>query len=195
MTETCSFPGCLMPIGIRGLCKAHHAQRLQGNGLRPLKQQRGVALPWVEKVALPYDEAACLDWPFGRNSQGYGQVWVEGKNWRAHRYVMARTGRLDDSPGMEVRHLCGNRSCVNLRHLANGTAVENAADKVRHGTAPWGERCGGSKLTAAEVIAIRGDQRAQREIAAEFGVSQPSVSRIKSGEAWAWLALHAEDAT
>lgn len=46
----------------------------------------------------------------------------------------------------------------------------------------------GVKLTEAMVVEIRArldEKRPQREIAAEFGVSQPTVSKINLGKIWA----------
>lgn len=42
-----------------------------------------------------------------------------------------------------------------------------------------------SPLTAEQVVAIRADSRAQRVIAAEYGVGQMTISRIKRGIRWA----------
>jgi hypothetical protein len=47
-----------------------------------------------------------------------------------------------------------------------------------------GDRHGMAKLTDEQVIAIRADPRRQWEIAAEYGVSQNHVSRIKSRKVW-----------
>lgn len=40
------------------------------------------------------------------------------------------------------------------------------------------------KLVPADVVAIRNDSRLQRVIAADFGIQQQHVSRIKSGKRW-----------
>lgn len=43
------------------------------------------------------------------------------------------------------------------------------------------------KLAEADVLAIRNDTRMQRVIAADYGIRQQHVSRIKSGKRWAGI--------
>jgi len=45
-----------------------------------------------------------------------------------------------------------------------------------------GERNPAAKLTDAQVVAIRADTRTQAKIAADYGVKQQQISRIKSGK-------------
>jgi hypothetical protein len=88
----------------------------------------------------------------------------------------------------EAAHSCGNGhlGCVSPHHLSWKTPIENAADKLNHGTNPNGENNGQSKLTAENVSSIRqlAGILAQRKIAERFGVSQSAVSLIVSGRNW-----------
>jgi O-acetyl-ADP-ribose deacetylase (regulator of RNase III) len=78
--------------------------------------------------------------------------------------------------------------CVNPDHLRWGTRLENAADKVAHGTMARGERVGSAKLTAAQVEEIRERYAAggiaQEALGREFGVVHATISRIVSGRSW-----------
>ena len=93
-------------------------------------------------------------------------------------------------PGRETRHLNG-RSCDNsLTNLKWGTSVQNSKDQVRHGTVNKGQRNGRAKLSTGQVRQIRRFLRLgiyQRVIADWFGVDQSHISKLKSGENWAWL--------
>lgn len=110
-------------------------------------------------------------------------------------------------PGMDVLHHCDNPPCVNPAHLFTGTHTDNMRDMFakgrRHTVTPsgerhWsrrlpermprGERHGMARLTAEQAAAIRvayarGDVT-QRELAARYGVSRPTVSAIVTGRHW-----------
>ncbi|HET8744630.1 MAG TPA: NUMOD4 motif-containing HNH endonuclease [Ramlibacter sp.] len=88
-------------------------------------------------------------------------------------------------PGMECRHLDGDKGNAALANLVWGTPTENGQDRLRHGTQAQGERHGASKVTAARAALIRGDPRPQDAIAADHKVSQATVSNIKRGRHWA----------
>lgn len=89
--------------------------------------------------------------------------------------------------GMVVRHLDGDRRNNRLDNLRYGTRRENHADRYRHGTDPQGERGPGSKLSNAEVIAIRREYRSgetQRRLADRYGIHQGTVSQIVNRKTW-----------
>ena len=87
--------------------------------------------------------------------------------------------------GMECCHNDGNPQNNHLSNLRWDTPKNNQADRVKHGTTNRGEQCGKAKLTLEQIRVIRQDNRLQRIIAAEYGVQQNTISRIKSGIRWA----------
>lgn len=138
-------------------------------------------------AAMETDE--CVMWPFGRTSNGYGAVYINTVPHSVH--VLACETRHGPRPERrEAAHSCGNRACMNYRHLRWATPKENAADKVRHGTDPRGERAGAAKLTVDQVRAIRALHAAgmrQIDIAPRFGVTNAAVNMIVNRRSWAWL--------
>ncbi len=76
-------------------------------------------------------ETECINW-FGRVEGGYGRL---GKRKLAHRAAWedANQACLLPFPKAIVRHLCNNPLCVNPKHLAAGSAKENAADRTAAG--------------------------------------------------------------
>ena len=66
----------------------------------------------------------CVLWT-GGTSEGYGQSRWGGKTERAHRVAWLKSGR-EIPQGMHVHHLCGNRLCVKVEHLA-------LIDPITHG--------------------------------------------------------------
>jgi DNA invertase Pin-like site-specific DNA recombinase len=76
-----------------------------------------------------------------------------------------------------VLHSCDNRRCVNPAHLFLGTQVDNMRDMAAKGRTP-------TKLTKEQVLTIREDARPQRVVAAEYGITQSTVWRIKHARTW-----------
>lgn len=125
------------------------------------------------------------------------------KPWSGSRYLQIHLGKRPSRtihrlvaeaflgpcpPGMECRHLDGNKRNNRLENLAWGTALENAADKARHGTRRQGESTNNSKLTEREVLRIRADHAGGREsfgaLARRFGVSEATIRRVVKRELW-----------
>lgn len=88
--------------------------------------------------------------------------------------------------GLCVCHKCDVPLCVNPDHLWLGTHAENMRDKANKGRVndQHGELNPNARLTAADIAAIRSSDRTHQDLATEYGVSRPHVTRIKSGHAW-----------
>jgi hypothetical protein len=103
-----------------------------------------------------------------------------------HRLILEiATGEC--SPGLEGRHLDGDRFNNALSNLAWGTRSQNANDKRRHGTDPSGERNGGARLTWESVREIRvraASGARQIDLAREFAVSPMTISRVVRCQLW-----------
>lgn len=94
-------------------------------------------------------------------------------------------------PGMECRHLNGDRADCRWENLAWGTRSTNQMDRVAHGTSNRGERHPMSKLTLEQVLAIRqplkpGDTVKNRAL--KHGISPRSAYVIRSRWSWAWTS-------
>jgi hypothetical protein len=125
--------------------------------------------------------------PFTHKERGYLglNLSVDGvhKTYDVHTLVAeAFIGPRPD--GMECAHNDGNRMNCAASNLRWATCVSNNADKRLHGTRQTGERHGLSKLTDAQVLAIRADTRLQADIAADYQVHPSAISRVKSGARW-----------
>jgi len=106
--------------------------------------------------------------------------------------------------GMQIRHLDGNKLNNNSGNLLYGTASENEADKLFHGTKPTGQKNGAntfpekrprgsshgkSRLSEEEVAIIKRELKTCKrgvgvKLAKQFGVSTATISSIKSGGVW-----------
>lgn len=67
----------------------------------------------------------CWVWQLSKNSDGYGNLWVDGSCKKAHRvYYEDHVGPIPD--GLQIDHLCRVRICVNPEHLEPVTSRENS---------------------------------------------------------------------
>lgn len=93
---------------------------------------------------------SCWEWTAQRDKDGYGRFFFD-RPMAAHRASLLLAG-LEIPAGMEVDHLCRNRSCVNPAHLEVVTGRENLA----RGPNRPREACPrGHSMTGANVAAER----------------------------------------
>lgn len=135
----------------------------------------------------------CLLWTRSRTKDGYGQVWYEGKVWKASRVAWLLThGPIPD--GVRVLHNCpggDNPACCNPDHLFLGSQSDNVRDmmaKGRNASTPRGAANPNTHLTDDDVRAIRAlyssGEYAYAGLAAAFSVGQSTIARIVKGESW-----------
>lgn len=122
------------------------------------------------------------------NMSGYPCVELSrdtcAKDWTVHRLVlMAFVGR--PAPGLECRHLDGDRGNAKLSNLRWGTPQENAQDKIAHGTTAAGERNCKAKLTGELAGWIRDSRQGALDIARVLCIHQSTVNRVRCGASWA----------
>jgi len=70
------------------------------------------------------EDTWCWDWIGTTLQRGYGHFKLKRKNWRPHRLSFA-IHKGDLIKGLELDHLCRNRSCCNPEHLKQGTHKVN----------------------------------------------------------------------
>jgi hypothetical protein len=143
---------------------------------RPAKER------FWEKVRK-VDNGECWLW-LAATTQGYGVFSpTPHKQVRAHRYAYEQC--IGPIPKDKVvMHRCDVRSCLNPRHLALGTPLDNMRDKMRKGRQPSGERHYKARLTAQDVLFIRRSPEKGSVLARRFGVAQSTISQIRSHRNW-----------
>lgn len=188
--RTCSVADCGKPCRGHGYCNAHY-QRWVTHG-DPLGGGTawGEPMRYLNENVLTYEGDDCLKWPYATKG-GYGKMVADGKQWLVSRKVCTIVHGPAPTPEHEAAHSCGqgHEGCCTKGHLSWKTPVQNAADKLIHGTSPRGENCGTVKLTEAaarEVLRLKG-KMLHKEIASRFGISRQQVDRIINRQRWAWL--------
>lgn len=69
----------------------------------------------------------CWEWNGEKDKYGYGRIKNDGKYWPVH-WIMKGKPKA----GLEVDHLCRNRSCVRPSHLEYVTRQENLRRRDEH---------------------------------------------------------------
>lgn len=72
------------------------------------------------------EDGDCLVWTGTKSNYGYGRFSALGRHQvQAHNFMWLSICRFEIPEGMELDHLCRNRSCVNPAHLEPVTHLEN----------------------------------------------------------------------
>lgn len=192
-TRTCSVPDCGKPLRRNSMCDTH-AQRLKRTGTTDAPKRLTFAERFWSKVDRRGPDE-CWLWTAALNEHGYGVMRPDtkrrnGPTVKAHRVSLQLTGVEID--GLYVLHSCDNPPCVNPNHLSTGTAAENTADMVSKGRGAQGSQRRTNKLVEAQIPEIRARAAAgelQKVLAADYGVSRPTISRVVNRLGW----LHVPD--
>lgn len=141
MVKTC--PDCLTPIPARRrLCDQHRAARERARAraktsrYEPVRRayallgRRGTPL---ERFTVKYRiaENGCWLWHAASDKRGYGQLHVDGRLVKAHRWSFEHF-RHQIPAGHELDHLCRQPACVNPEHLEPVTREENLRRQRAH---------------------------------------------------------------
>ena len=189
--QICAVQGCGRFVQGRGYCTNHYSRMMNHGDPLGGKTPDGDAERFINEVAFLYDGDDCLKWPYNHNGKGYGTLPYEGRKQYVHRIVCEHFNGPPPTAKHEAAHSCGHGrdGCISGNHLSWKTPVENAADRIGHGTHGRGEMSASAKLTESDVHQIRSlkDKLLQRELADKFGVSRGAISNIHNRRTWDWL--------
>lgn len=184
----CDIPGCKKPRRRKRapFCGAHYSRLLKhGDPLITVNAPPSERRQFIDR-AIGYSGDECLYWPFGKSGNGYGEIQIGGKRVAVHALVCARLHGPAPTSEHQVAHSCGrgHLGCVNPSHLRWATSLENAGDKILHGTSGVGSLNPRAILHETDIPAIRSDPRRASIIAREYGVSRNRIWAIKTNREW-----------
>lgn len=192
-SRICSIENCGKQLYARGWCQIHYQRWYRGRDLAKGHASQGAHASFIKDIALPFDGDDCLPWPYCRSSMGYAITDRRGHGTDSvPRILCIAVNGKPPTPKHQAAHNCGkgHKGCVNPRHLRWATPQENQIDRIKHGTHNRGTRQGRSKLTEADVRAIRSmaGEASHASIAAKFGVGESNIRSILKRINWGWLS-------
>ena len=188
VVKVCTIPDCGKPRKSHGYCSMHAARyERHGDPNFTMCVQDPYEYQTKTRANTQMGEPSdCWEYQGTIAANGYGRISRQWAHRMAYLYWHPNTGAITD--GMAVRHSCDNPPCCNPHHLSLGTNADNTQDKVERGRQLRGATVPSSKLTEDDVRAIRSDPRINTEIAADYGISSPTVTEIKRRKTWKHVA-------
>lgn len=155
--------------------------------MKPTDPRNPIGYRWImQQVGHQGDD--CLIWPFSCCTPGYGNFMFESKRRLAHRFMCEQTHGPAPDSSYHAAHSCGNRRCVNPKHLSWKSQAENQLDRRRHGT---------NNKTRMKITALQADQirklkgiETSVETAARYGVTESNIRLIQDGKTWGPRTIH-----
>lgn len=138
------------------------------------------------KLAALFSGDTCLIWPFAIRKDGYGEA-RRHFGGLAHRALCFAAHGHPPFEDAEAAHSCGVRACMNPAHVYWATAIQNAADRERHGRQRKGSDAAGAVLTRKEAAEIRDSAARGVDLAEKYRITPQEVCHIRKGRRWAWL--------
>lgn len=186
----CGTESCPNKHASRNLCQKH-LSRLKRNGdvnIAQLRITRGTLEERFWQNVDKRGEDECWEWLGAKNDLGYGQITYQKTFYKAPR--LSWQIAYGKPPKNWALHKCDNPSCVNPKHLYDGTHADNTRDAVERGQYRAGAR---KHAKLAEDQARNIKQRIQsnepvKSIHADYPfVSASVINNIKYGHSWSYL--------
>jgi hypothetical protein len=142
---------------------------------------------FLRKVNITTQDA-CWLWNGYKNKDGYGNIKIDNKTIKTHRYSYELSnGKIPE--GMCVLHRCDNPGCVNPSHLFLGNHSDNMRDMVKKGRS---SHFGGNyKIKEIDILQIKRLYSTklftQKHLGRMFGVSNQEISNIVNNKTWCHL--------
>ena len=127
----------------------------------------------------------CWEWQGDTALNGYGRAQVRGGMVYLHRFIYMTLHPDVDMAGLDTRHTCDNRICINPYHLEHGTRADNRLHSSLRG------RNTRANLSLSQVREIRWmyttGNFTQRKLGEMYGVRQDCISDLILNRTYKWV--------
>ena len=132
----CSVQGCQKDRRAKSYCHTHYVRQWKYGRITLSNAPENVLDRFYSRIDR--DSSGCWLWLGPKNTKGYGHFLLDGKMVMAHRYSYESLVGVIPT-GLQIDHLCFNKSCVNPKHLEPVTNRENCSRaKARFRNLPTG---------------------------------------------------------
>jgi hypothetical protein len=143
----------------------------------------------LKALKLLHEESGdvCWEWPWARNSGGYGHFNYKDpitRKWRSRKaHQIAHELWIGPIPeGLDVTHSCDNPACVNPAHLSAKTRAENMQESFDKGRSNnKGFNHPRTVMNDALIEAIKASEDSYRVLAERYSVGKSTIARVKTG--------------
>jgi len=130
----------------------------------------------------------CWIWIVSLNSNGYGQIFVDGKKTEAHIVSWKMYNNKKIPNGCVIHHKCHNPKCVNPNHLQCISKKQHIIIHHKNISKNIGENHPRSKLKAWQVLEIRTKYATKKytykQLATEYNVKYSTIYSIINRKTW-----------
>lgn len=182
----CKEEECERAVYVRGWCRRHYYLWYTYGDPQNVPTR---ALPPYERLMRHVvEDGECWILDLVPSDSGYVNISLGRKDERttAHRFVYEHcNGPIPE--GLQVRHKCDRRNCIQPKHLELGTHQDNMDDRSERQRGVKGERSGMAKLTEMDVLAIRAAYTAGNTItnlARQYGRGESTIHSVIQRRTW-----------
>lgn len=137
---------------------------------------------WFMSRVIVDVASGCFNWRFGKSDFGYGRLFYNGKDCKAHRVAYELSTEAFDGT-LQVLHSCDNPACCNPEHLFQGTQKENMLDMRSKGRQAK-VRYGMSLEKARKIRQEYADGSSQSALASKYHIAKSTIHNIVHNVTW-----------
>lgn len=179
LRKTCEQKNCIAPLHQKLFPKRKRKNRCDQVDFSCIDDlTRNHAIERINRNTETINE--CLISKYRLMNTGYTQCEFQSRTFTTHRLVYQLHHRKNVN--LQILHSCGNSKCCNILHLREGTAIDNAKDKILHNTL-----YNRNSVMTPDIVQQIWNSRglmSRKDISHKYNVSLRNIDNIFAGGAW-----------